>query len=124
MTKERKEKRVNMEPVWMASEIGGFVYVGKNELVIKMWGEEETIRVNTKELMEHLLGQSAKDGVFPVVNTNGAKYKLVVSVETDKEDGAKLAKFLYEREGVLFDYMDFFWWDLVQALEVIEPAVL
>lgn len=51
-----------MQPLLMANDVGGMVYVGKNELVIKFSkGVKHTIRVNTKELWQLLNSQSDDD---------------------------------------------------------------
>ncbi len=51
-----------MEPVFMANDVGGVVYVGKNELVIKFSkGVEHSVRVNTKELWKLLNSKKDED---------------------------------------------------------------
>lgn len=83
-----------MEPLLMANDVGGMVYVGKNELIIKFSkGVEHTIRVNTKELWKLLNSKSDADWenekvlIEPMyVDTDTLKMFVLITIKNSGQD--------------------------------------
>ncbi|HSV94512.1 MAG TPA: hypothetical protein VLH94_00840 [Spirochaetia bacterium] len=100
-----------MKPVWMVNDIGGIVYIGKNEIdFIFAEGVKYGFRIITKDLLELLWSMSDKEW------------------ETDKfliepkyyEDGALLVVITYKEFGEYVATATVFRCDLIEVLETVE----
>ena len=104
-----------MIPVWMDNDLGGIVYVGKNEIcVLFANGIKHKICINTKDLLQTLESRSKKE-----IETD----KYVIEPFVNTPDGCVFVTISITLTGCDEDKAMVFHDDLVRALRKVEILV-
>jgi hypothetical protein len=101
-----------LKPVFMVNDIGGIVYVGKNELHIQFEaGDGQCIKIDTKKLLALL--ESRAEEVW-----RSKEFE----IERDTYDNSLLVKITVIYNETDDDWAKVFRCDLVEALKLVESS--